>query len=322
MKNSKNKLFKIIFGNKFIIAGLILLVIDFIIGIIGQFWTPYPLTETFAISAPPSLAHILGTDEFGQDVLSVMMKSTLPSLLVGVLSGALIAIISTLIGLLGGYYGGKISGVIIDIITTTTLTIPGVVLLVVIESYFRAGSVSINLTLSYIIVIIGLAITSWAFGAKQIRAQVLSISKRDYIVASRLIGEKSWRIIFEQIFPSILPLSIAQFLFGVLYGILSLITAEYWGVLPANINNLGTMLFYIASNAAYLSNQWWWILGAIIPIIILGSGLGLINIGIDEFIDPRLKEVRPTVVPEKIIIPIEQGLTEIPVIQAIRQGYK
>jgi len=309
-----NRIRKTLFNNKFILAGIVIILVDFAIGIVGAFWTPYPVSETFGISLPPSSAHILGTDEFGHDVLSVMMASTLTSLIVGISVGALIAIISTLIGLFGGYYGGKISGVIIDILTITALTIPGVILLVIIEAYFRAASSTINITLSYIIVVIGLAITSWAFGAKQIRAQVLSISKRDYIIASRLIGEKSWRIIFNQILPSILPLTVAQFLFGVLYGILSLITAEFWGVLPTNINNLGTMLFFISSNGAYLSNQWWWILGAIIPIMVLGAGLGILNIGIDEFIDPRLKEVKPKVIPEKIVILEEQEIIEVPML--------
>jgi peptide/nickel transport system permease protein len=308
------KVRSLILANKFITAGLILVIFDIALGVIGQFWTPYSLSQTFGISQPPSWAHILGTDEFGHDVLSVMLASTLPTLEIGFAAGLFTSIVATLAGIVGGYYGGKISGVVLDVVTTTMLTIPGIVLLVVIASYFRAGSVSVNVALGYVIVIVGLAITSWAFGAKQIRAQVLSLSKRDYIIASRLLGEKSWRIIFTQILPPILPLFFAQFLFNTLYGILSLATAEYWGVLPANINNLGVMLFYIASNGAYLSNQWWWILGSIIPIIILGAGLGLINIGIDEFIDPRLKEVKPIAVPDVIKIPIEEErVEEIPI---------
>ncbi len=298
-----NTLGKVIFANKFIAAGFILLLADLVMGIIGAFWTPYSVNSTFSFSSPPSWRHLLGTDAYGHDVLSEMLHDTLSTLLVGFGVGVLVALLSTLIGLLGGYYAGKVASVIIDIITITVLTIPGVILLVVMGSYFRTA----NLGLSYSITILALALVGWAFGARQIRAQVLSLSNREYIIASKLIGEKSYRIIFTQLLPPILPLTFAQFLFGTLYGVLSLVTAEFWGVLPATSSNLGTMLAFITTNAAYVSNQWWWILGAIIPILILGAGIGLLNIGIDEIIDPRLREIKAPKIKRKVVITTDEG---------------
>ena len=191
----------------------------------------------------------------------------------------------------------------VDVITTTALTIPGVVLLVVIGAYFRTASQGIG----YFIIVFALAITGWAFGAKQIRSQVLGLADREFILASKMVGERSYRIIFTQLLPPILPLMIAQFLFGTLYGILSLVTAEYWGVLAATTSNLGTMIAFIAANAAYLSNQWWWILGAILPIIVLGAGLGCLNLGLDEFIDPRLRVVKVQVPLKDVAVPLDEG---------------
>ncbi|BBD73260.1 hypothetical protein HS1genome_1649 [Sulfodiicoccus acidiphilus] len=297
------KVRKTLFANRFLTAGIVLVLIDLAIGIVGRVWTPYPPGADFGISQPPSLAHLLGTDEFGHDVLSEMMYDTLPTLIVGFGVGLSIALISTVIGLVSGYYGRKVSGVVIDVLTTTALTIPGVVLLVVIGAYFRTASES----LGYLVIVFALAITGWAFGAKQIRSQVLGLANREYVLASKMLGEKWYRILFTQLLPPILPLTVAQFLFGTLYGILSLVTAEYWGVLAATTNNLGTMIAFIAANAAYLSNQWWWILGAILPIIILGGGLGCLNLGLDEFIDPRLKVVEPEVPLKDIELPIDQG---------------
>ena len=161
--------------------------------------------------------------------------------------------------------------------------------------------------------VLGLAITGWAFGAAQIRSQVLSLSRRDYILASKILGEKSWRILATQVLPPILPLAFMQFLYGVLYGVLSLTTIEFWGVLPSNLFNLGTMLNLISTNASYLSNQWWWILGSIFPILILGVGLGFLNIGMDEFTDPRLKKVRPLAQMWEVEIPAGSGVMRIQV---------
>lgn len=299
--------FKPIVKNKFIFTGILLILLDIIIGIIGIMWTPYSINSSFAASQPPSWSHILGTDAYGHDVLSEMLRDTLPTLVVGFAVGALVALLSMVIGLLGGYYVGKSVGIIIDIVTITALSIPGVVLLVVISSYFRVA----NINIGYGTTIIALSLIGWAFGARQIRSQVISLSNREYIIASKLIGEKSYRIIFTQLLPPILPLVFAQFLFGTLYGILSLVTAEFWGVLPATSNNLGTMLALIAANAAYVSNQWWWILGAIIPIIIIGLGIGFLNIGIDEFIDPRLKEIKPPEIKRTVKIPTDEELIEV-----------
>jgi peptide/nickel transport system permease protein len=298
---------KVITKNKFIAIGVALLLLDIILGIIGSIWTPYSVNASFSFSEPPSWKHLLGTDAYGHDVLSEMLHDTLPTLEVGFGVGALVALLSTIIGLLGGYYAGKTASIIIDIITITVLTIPGVILLVVISSYFRVANISV----SYGITILSLSIVGWAFGARQIRSQVLSLSNREYIIASKLIGEKSYTIIFTQLLPPILPLAFAQFLFGTLYGVLSLVTAEFWGVLPATSSNLGTMLAFISTNAAYVSNQWWWILGAIIPIIILGTGIGFLNIGIDEFVDPRLREIKLPQVRRIVKIPTDNGVIEV-----------
>ncbi len=298
MSSKSNPVKKYIFTNTFTTIGFLVLIADLVLGIIGHFWTPYSPTATFAPDLPPSLQHWLGTDTFGHDVFSVMLVSTLPTLLVGLGIGALTTLISTAIGILGGYYGARRTGVIIDVATILALATPGILILILLGAYFQSASSVIG----YDVVVLALAITGWAWGAKMMRAQVLSLSNSEYIIASKLIGEKSWRIMFQQILPPVVPLTMGQFLFGTLYGVLSLITAEFWGVIPVTTENLGTMLSLIASGSAYLVGDWWWILGAILPIVVMAIGIGFLIEGLDEISDPRLRKMKFTT--EKIEVPV------------------
>ncbi|BBD73253.1 peptide ABC transporter permease [Sulfodiicoccus acidiphilus] len=292
--------------NKYMTAGLAIVLADLVFGIIGALWTPYPPNAMFNPSQPPSLAHLLGTDGYGHDVFSEMMADTLPTLLVGFAVGLGNALIALVVGLVGGYYGEGIWGAVIDVATILALTIPGIILLVVIGAYFASAKAA----LGYGVVVLALSLTGWAWGAKVIRSQVLSISKEEYILASKIVGERSSRIIFGQVLPPVLPLAVGGFLFGTLYGILSLVTAEFWGVIPVSTQNLGTMLSLIASSGAYLTNQWWWILGAMLPILVLAVGIGFMNIGFDQIADPRLKEQKTTS-QEKIQVSTDEGEIEV-----------
>ncbi|WP_016730946.1 ABC transporter permease [Saccharolobus islandicus] len=290
---------KYILGNKLIATGFFIILADTILGIIGQFWTPYQPFSTFTPSLPPSFQHLLGTDVYGYDVFSQMLRFTLPTLLVGYAIGVITTIIAAIVSLLAGYYASKVVGTILDILLIVVLSIPGIVLLIVIGAYFESA----NLKVGYFTIILTLTLTGWAWGARNIRPQVMSLSNKDYIIASKLIGEKSWRIMFTQIMPPIIPLLVSQFLFGTLYGILSLATAEFFGAIPVTTENLGTMLSLIVSSAAYLSGNWWWILGAILPIIILAIGIGFMMVGFDEIADPRLRKIKFSI--DKIEIPIQ-----------------
>ncbi|QXJ27587.1 hypothetical protein J5U23_00454 [Saccharolobus shibatae B12] len=290
---------KYILYNKLIAAGFFIILAVTALGIVGQFWTPYPPFATFSPSLPPSLQHLLGTDVYGYDVFSQMLRFTLPTLLVGYAIGVITTIIAAIVSLLAGYYASKVFGTILDILLIVVLSIPGIVLLIIIGAYFESA----NLKVGYFTIILTLTLTGWAWGARNIRPQVMSLSNKDYIIASKLVGEKSWRIMFTQIMPPIIPLFISQFLFGTLYGILSLATAEFFGAIPVTTENLGTMLSLITSSAAYLSGNWWWILGAVLPIIILAIGIGFMMVGFDEIADPRLRKIKPSI--DRIEIPIQ-----------------
>jgi peptide/nickel transport system permease protein len=137
-----------------------------------------------------------------------------------------------------------------------------------------------------------LAITGWAASARVLRAQTLSLRNRDYVAASRVAGERSWRVITVEILPNLLPVIASQFVFAVIFAILSEAGLAFLGLGASNSSTLGTMLFYAQNGFALQLKAWWWFVPPGLIIALLGCGLSLINFSIDEIINPKLRNVR------------------------------
>ena len=135
-----------------------------------------------------------------------------------------------------------------------------------------------------------ISLTGWAWGARVLRAQTMSLRNRDFVEASRIIGEKRWRIMLSEVAPNLLPVLASSLLFTVLYSIGAYVTLAYIGLTSTSVWNWGTMLFWAQANNAPLSGEWYWFVPPGICIALVGTGLALLNFGIDEFINPRLRE--------------------------------
>jgi peptide/nickel transport system permease protein len=118
----------------------------------------------------------------------------------------------------------------------------------------------------------------------------MSLRNRDFIEASRIIGESRSRIMFAEVAPNLLPVLASSLLFTVLYSIGAYVTIAYIGLTSTSVWNWGTMLFWAQANNASLSGEWYWFVPPGICIALVGTGLALLNFGIDEFINPRLRE--------------------------------
>ena len=165
------------------------------------------------------------------------------------------------------------------------LAIPGLPLLIVIDSYLPGPTRSNSLCMGLVI-----ALTGWAWGARVLRAQTLSLRNRDFVEASRIIGESRSRIMAAEIAPNLLPVLASSLLFTVLYSIGAYVTLAYLGLTSTSVWNWGTIMFWAQANDAALVGQWWWFVPPGICIALVGTGLALLNFGIDEFINPRLRE--------------------------------
>lgn len=199
---------------------------------------------------------------------------------VGLGAGVTSTIFAILIGMFGGYRGGIIDS-ILSTFTNIVLIIPGLPLIIVMAAYVHhAGALTIT-------IVIGL--TGWAWGARVLRSQVLTIGRRDFVVAARLAGASSWRVLFTEILPNMLSLVIANLMFASLYGVLAEAGLEFLGLGNVNAVSWGTMLYWSDAGQALLNGAWWWFVPPGIAIALLGASFALINFAIDQFTNPRLR---------------------------------
>jgi peptide/nickel transport system permease protein len=164
------------------------------------------------------------------------------------------------------------------------LAIPGLPLLIVIDAYLPVSGRSNEYIIGLII-----SLTGWAWGARVLRAQTLSLRNRDFVEASRIIGESRIRIMVSEIAPNLLPVLASSLLFTILYAIGAYVTLAYLGLTSTAVWNWGTIMFWAQSNNAPLAGQWYWFMPPGICIALVGTGLALLNFSIDEFINPRLR---------------------------------
>ncbi|HIZ37259.1 MAG TPA: dipeptide/oligopeptide/nickel ABC transporter permease/ATP-binding protein [Candidatus Ruania gallistercoris] len=264
-----------------VLAGLIIVIFFALVAIVGPLLTPYgPRASGGAILAPPSAEHWLGTTQTGQDVFAQFVYGARVSLAVGVFAGVVSQIVSILIGVVGGYFRGLVDD-LMYILTAVFLVMPGMPLLIVLTGYLPSrGMISVAVVI---------AITSWAGSARVLRAQTMSLRRRDFVEAARATGESRVRIIVSEIMPNALPLIASGFLFSVIAGILSEAGLSFLGLGSLTSTSWGTMLYFAQNAQAFLIGAWWWFVPPGLAIAIIGAGLALINFGIDEYANPRLR---------------------------------
>lgn len=275
--------------NSKVATGSVIVAIFLLVALFGPLFLP---ANANAIShngnLAPSAAHWLGTTSLGQDIFSQLILGTQTSVLWGFFSGVLVIVISIVIGLVGGYFGGVVDE-ILSFVTNVFLVLPGIPLMLVLASYVPPGSLTIALVV---------AGTSWAFGARMMRAQTLSMRSREFVTAARSTGESTWRILFYEIFPNQISLVAANFVSTMIQVILAFATLQFLNLGDSLQASWGGMLYWANSQNALLAGQWWWFVPPGACIAILGAGLSLINFGIDEVADPRLRSEPKIKVPK------------------------
>jgi peptide/nickel transport system permease protein len=273
---------QILWANRKSRVGLILFGAFVVAGVLGQFLTPYPPTDTnFPEMLAPSLAHPLGTTQAGEDVLSQLIYGTGVSVLITLTVGAVATFLAMLIGVTAGYAGGLVDEVL-SFLTNVFLVLPGLPLLIVLASYSPGHGTLL------IVLIIGL--TGWPWGARVLRAQVATLRQRDFVLAARLAGDSLWRILGREIVPNMLSLVMANFLGASTAGLLASVGLQFLGFGSPTQVSWGTMLYWAQNSSALLQGQWAWILAPGLCIALLGMSLVLINFGFDAVSNPRLRD--------------------------------
>jgi peptide/nickel transport system permease protein len=270
-----------------IVVGLCLSVVFAIVAIIGPLIAPYnpnaSASTTISTPQPPSAAHWLGTTQLQQDVFSQLLAGGRSTLLVAFLAGIVATILSVLLGVSAGYLGG-LSDDLLSMLANFFLVLPALPLLIVIAGFLPSVGSGNDLLIGLII-----AVTGWAWGARVLRAQTLSLRSRDYVESARITGERAWRIIGSEILPNLTPIVASSFLFTVLYGVGTYTAMAFLGLISPTHWSWGGMLFEAQQQQAEVSGWWWWYIPPGLAVAFLGTALALLNFGIDEFINPRLR---------------------------------
>jgi len=279
-----SRLFSAIRSNRKASAGFILLVLVAILAAVpGLIAHDPPRAEIYGRSLGPSSAHLFGTTVYGQDIFSQFVWGARETLIIAVVSGVLSTALSVIMGVSAAYLGGMADNTL-NLITDTLLVFPSFPLLLIIAAYLPNSGV--------VVLIAILVITGYAYGARQLRAQALSLRARDYLEAARVRGERRAYIIAVEIIPNMTPLIVAAFLGTAVYNVLFSAGLQFIGFGNPNSVSWGTMLYWAQNNEALAIGQYLWALMPGLGIAILGAAFALLNYAFDEIGNPALRPVR------------------------------
>jgi ABC-type dipeptide/oligopeptide/nickel transport system permease subunit len=233
----------------------------------------------------PSWHHLFGTTDQGSDIFSQVVLGARRSLLLGAAAGALATGVATILGITAAYSGGIVDEVV-NFLINVFLTIPPIPLLVVASGYLKDRGMGT--------MIVVLALVLWAFEARILRGQALSLKSRDFILAAKASGESTPRIVFGELVPNMISRIAAAFVLVFYIALLTDAGLEFLGLGDMSKTSWGVTLYWAQTNSTVLQGEWWpfFFPGAALAFTVLG--LVLLLAGIDEFSNPRLRTERTT----------------------------
>jgi len=227
----------------------------------------------------------LGTDNFGRDVLTELVKATGISLEIGLVAGVVATLIGLVLGLLAGYLGGFVDDFIM-FITNLFTVIPTFVLLILISFSIgqeKRGAVTIAVVIGF---------TSWFWTARAVRAQVVSLRNRDHVNLSKLSGHSIVHIIAADILPYVASYVVMALILQISSGILSEAGLSIIGLGPrtTEVPTLGLMMNWAMIYQAHILGKWWAFFPVLITIALVTFSMNLMNTGLDQVFNPALRD--------------------------------
>ena len=228
----------------------------------------------------PSLHHLFGTTDQGSDIFSQVVVGARRSLLLGAVAGALATALAAVLGITAAYVGGLVDEGV-NLLISVFLTIPAIPLLVVISGYLS------NRSMAVMAVVIALVL--WAFEARILRGQALTLKSRDFILAAKASGESTRRVVFGELMPNMVSRIAAAFVLVFYIALLTDAGLEFLGLGDMTKTSWGVTLYWAQTNSTVLQGEWWPFVfpGAALALTVLG--LVLVLAGIDEVSNPRLR---------------------------------
>ncbi len=268
--------------NRLALAGAVVLVFLCIVAILAPWISPYDPARInpHAVLLPPSWSHPLGTDNLGRDLLSRMIWGTRISLEVGVISVGIACVVGTLVGGVAGFYGGWVDSMLMRLVDVM-LCFPTFFLILAVIAVLEPS-------IWNIMVVIG--ITSWMGIARLVRAEVLTLREREFVLAARALGLSKGRILLRHILPNALAPVLVAATLGVGAAILTESALSFLGIgVQPPTPSWGSIL---AVGKDYIEVAWWLSLFPGLAILVAVLGYNLLGEGIRDAVDPRLRRSR------------------------------
>jgi len=267
--------------------GLVLIGFMLVIAVIAP-WVSVSDPTGFNILATrqaPSWHHLFGTTDQGSDIFSQVVLGTRRSLILGASAALLATTLAATLGILAAYSGGVVDEVV-NFLTNVFLVIPTIPLLIVISSYLKARG------MTTMILVLGL--TLWAFEARILRGQALTLKTRDFVQAAKVAGESTRRIVFGEIMPNMISRIAAAFVLVFYIALLVDAGLDFLGLGDTTHVSWGMVLYWAQTNSTVLQGEWWPFLFPGLALVITVVGLVFLLAGIDEVSNPRLRTMKKT----------------------------
>lgn len=268
------------FRNKIAVVGLIIVGVMMFCAIFAPLIAPYDPNKTNVRDRfqPPSSVYFLGTDDYGRDIFSRLLYGATLSLQIALISQTIAVSLGVTLGLISGWYGGLIDDAIMRL-TDAIFAIPGLIFLIVWVSILTPSKESI---------FVALGIIGWASDARLMRAQVLSMKQREFVLAAQAMGASPQRIMVRHLLPNCLAPTIVLASLGIAGVVLAEAGLSYLG-LGVQIPNpsWGSM---INAGGPLITRAWWYALFPGLTIMLTVLGFNFVGDGLRDALDPKLYE--------------------------------
>ncbi len=263
--------------------GSLLLILSLLPVLLGRIFVTGEMANVFGgiPNLPPGWTNPLGTQSEGRDILASLMLGTPATLLIGLMGGGVSTLAGIFLGFVSGYFGGRTDAVIRTVVDVG-MTIPPLAILILISASFPSLSIA---AMGLVI-----AATLWMSATRVIRAQVLTLRERDYVLVAKLSGVGDFRIIALELLPNLIPFLAAIFVNCVTTAIVSSIGLEVLGLGPKQSITLGNTIYEAIYYTAMWRGMWWWWLPPLLIMVFVFLGLFLIGSSLDQLANPRLRK--------------------------------
>jgi len=251
-----------------------------------SFFSPYDPTVWGVVprDLPPSSEYWWGTNSNGQEVFWEATFAVRNSLLIAVIAASVSRVVAVLVGMVAGYKGGAV-GRVLMFVSDVFLVIPLFLIIVMLAMLIRDK-------MSFVTLGLILALFGWAWDARLIRAQMLSLREREFTQTAILSGTGTLRLVFNEYMPFTTPLVFSTLINNMAWVIGLEMTLAILGLVNMDMPTLGTMLNWALSYQAILLGYWWWLLTPVILAMLLFIALYWLSVSISEYLDPRTRMQR------------------------------